>query len=320
MIKLAFLFIGLVGVTNLSAQVKGLVLDSATGKPIDRAVVALIVEANKSDTTFTLTDEKGEFVFETAPATNFSVRASNIGYKSSGKFRRIYGSEKKIDLGKITLVNQSIILDEIKIQALPIAVKEDTIEYRADAFKVKENGVVEDLLKKLPGVQVDKNGNVKAQGKAITKVKVNGKDFFGGDPRTATKELPANIVDKVQIVDDYGDQAAVSGIKDGDPEKVMNIQLKKNKNTGYFGRLTAGVGDKERYQASVTGNYFKEKQQISFFINSNNTSQSPFGGGSNKGAGAMSQNVAGAMGSQLNTPGNADMLLQSGSGSDGITT
>jgi hypothetical protein len=320
MIKLAFLLIGLVGVTNLSAQVKGVVLDSATGKPIDRAVVALIVEANKSDTTFTLTDEKGEFVFETAPATNFSVRASNIGYKSSGKFRRIYGSEKKIDLGKITLVNQSIILDEIKIQALPIAVKEDTIEYRADAFKVKENGVVEDLLKKLPGVQVDKNGNVKAQGKAITKVKVNGKDFFGGDPRTATKELPANIVDKVQIVDDYGDQAAVSGIKDGDPEKVMNIQLKKNKNTGYFGRLTAGVGDKERYQASVTGNYFKEKQQISFFINSNNTSQSPFGGGSNKGAGAMSQNVAGAMGSQLNTPGNADMLLQSGSGSDGITT
>ena len=233
--------------------------------------MGLVVESNKPDTSYTISNEKGEFVFETVPKSNFSVRITNVGYRPGRKFRRIYGTEKLIDLGTITMVNQSIILDEIKIQSAPISIKEDTIEYRADAFKVKENGVVEDLLKKLPGVQVDKNGNIKAQGKAITKVKVNGKDFFGGDPKTATRELPANIVDKVQIVDDYGDQATVSGIKDGEPEKVMNIQLKKDKNTGYFGRVTAGVGDKGRYQASLNGNYFKDKQQISVFSNSNNT-------------------------------------------------
>ena len=95
------------------------------------------------------------------------------------------------------------------------------------SFKVKEGAVVEDLLKKLPGVTVDKDGNVTAQGKAVSRVKVNGKDFFGGDVKTATKELPANIVDKIQVIDDYGDQATVSGIKDGDPDKIINIEIKK---------------------------------------------------------------------------------------------
>jgi hypothetical protein len=308
---------------NLSAQVKGLVVDSAGNKPLDRAVVGLVTEANKADTAYTLTNEKGEFIFETIPSSNFTIIATNVAYRPGRKFRRLYGNEKMIDMGVITLVNTSKILDEIVIQSLPITLKEDTVEYRADAFKVKENGMVEDLLKKLPGVQVDKNGNVKAQGKAITKVKVNGKDFFGGDPKTATKELPANIVDKVQIIDDYGDQAAVSGIKDGEPEKVMNIQLKKDKNSGYFGRFTGGAGTKERYQASVNGNYFKDKQQISFFSNSNNTTQafSNAGGKGNinqSGQGSMS---VGAPGAAISTGSGDLQLSQNGSGgSDGIST
>lgn len=315
-----FLIISLFSLFKLSAQVKGIVVDSANKKPIERAVVGLVTESNKTDTSYTITNEKGEFIFETTPSSNFSVRVTNIGYKSSGKFRRIYGAEKKIDMGTITLVNQSIILDEIKIQSVPISIKEDTIDYRADAFKVKENAVVEDLLKKLPGVQVDKNGNIKAQGKAVTKVKVNGKDFFGGDPKTATKELPANIVDKIQIIDDYGEQAAISGIKEGDPEKIMNIQIKKDKNTGYFGRITAGVGDKQRYQASANGNYFKDKEQISVFSNSNNTSQSLFGS-SNRGSGKTDAvNSVGAS-ALMNSAGNGELQLQGGSNSsDGITT
>src|SRR5438045_2064816 len=168
--KLIFLLIiSFFSLFKLSAQIKGIVVDSATQKPIERAVVGLVIESNKSDTSYSMTNEKGEFIFETSPASNFSVRITNVGYKSSGKFRRIYGSEKKIDLGIITLVNQSIILDEIVIKSLPINIKEDTIDYRTDAFKVKENALVEDLLKKLPGVQVDKNGNIKAQGKPVTR-------------------------------------------------------------------------------------------------------------------------------------------------------
>ncbi|HUS03663.1 MAG TPA: outer membrane beta-barrel protein [Chitinophagaceae bacterium] len=324
--KVLLVIIFFLSLQNLSAQVKGIIVDSAGNKPLENAIVGLFLESNKSDTSYSITNGKGEFTFQAIPTSNFSIIATCVGYKGRGKFRRIYGVEKTIDLGTVILVNQSIILDEIVINSPPISIKEDTIEYRADAFKVKENGVVEDLLKKLPGVQVDKNGNIKAQGKAITRVKVNGKDFFGGDPKTATKELPANIVDKIQIIDDYGDQATITGIKDSEPEKIMNIQIKKDKNKGYFGRATAGAGTKERYQASFNGNYFKEKQQISFFSSSNNTSQSLFSTGSgSKGMGNMMSmgqgavNNMGGPGALMNAGG--DLQLQNGgSGSDGITT
>jgi hypothetical protein len=264
------------------------------------------------DTLYAITNADGEFRFEKIPSANFTVKVSAIAYKPGRKFRRLYGSEKIIDLGTISLVNTAIILDEIVIHSLPVTVKEDTVEYRGDAFKVKENGVVEDLLKKLPGVSVDKNGNIKAQGRSVTRVKVNGKDFFSGDPKTATRELPANIVDKIQVIDDYGDQASVSGIKDGDPEKVMNIQLKKDKNTGLFGRVSAGAGDKGRYQASVSGNYFKDIRQLSVFVNSNNTGQSSVGNtGTGKGQ-ESSNNLS---------PGlNGDLPSASIGNNDGITT
>lgn len=320
--KLILLFTLCYVSTQLSAQVKGSVIDSANSKPMESAVVALVTESHKSDTSYTLTNERGEFSFTGIPVSNFTIIITSVGYTTGRKFRRLYGSEKIIDMGSFSLANRSTILDEIVIQSAPISIKQDTVEYRADAFKVKENGVVEDLLKKLPGIQVDKDGNIKAQGKAVTKVKVNGKDFFGGDPKTATKELPANIVDKVQIVDDYGDQATISGIKDGVPERVMNIQLKKNKNTGYFGRVTTGMGTEGRYQATLTGNYFRDKQQISFFSSSNNTSQSA-GGGSNRGMGNGRSGPDAAAGSGLagNTVNNGDLQLSQNSlsGSDGVT-
>ncbi len=300
---------------NLSAQVKGIVVDSAINKPIESAVVGLVIKSNITDTSYTITNQKGEFSFETVPSSNFSVIITNVGYQPIAKLIRISTSEKTINLGNISLANMSKVMDEIIIHTSPITVKEDTIEYRADAFKVKENAMVEDLLKKLPGVQVDKDGNIKAQGKSVTKVKVNGKDFFGGDPKTATRELPANIVDKVQIVDDYGDQATISGIKEGEPQKVMNIQLKKDKNFGYFGRATAGVGDKGRYQATLNGNYFKDKQQISLFGSSNNNSQSLFNfGGSGGSMTKPGQDLLSSLGGDL-------QLNQGGGGSsDGITT
>lgn len=307
---------------NLSAQVKGIVVDSATNKPIESAIVGQVIKSNTADTTYCITNQKGEFSFEKIPSSNFSIIITNIGYYTVAKFIPVNILKKTINLGNITLANMSKVMLEIVIQSSPITVKEDTIEYRADAFKVKENAMVEDLLKKLPGVQVDKDGNIKAQGKSVTKVKVNGKDFFGGDPKTATRELPANIVDKVQIVDDYGDQATISGIKDGEPQKIMNIQLKKDKNYGYFGHVTAGAGDKGKYQASLTGNYFKDKQQISIFANSNNTSQSLFnsgGGGGN--ISRSSQDGSGGLGGSINSGGGGDLQLSQGGGiSDGITT
>jgi len=268
------------------AQVKGMLIDSATIKPIENAVIGLVVKSNPADTIYTFTNEKGQFRFENVPSSNFSIIIRHLGYWPIAKFVAVNKVEKTIDVGSFVMTQDAKLLSEVTVEAPAIVVKEDTIEYNASSFKTKEGAVVEDLIKKMPGIQVDKDGNVTAQGKAVSRVKVNGKDFFGGDVKTATKELPANIVDKIQIIDDYGDQATVSGIKDGDPDKVMNIQIKKDKNKGFFGRVTAGYGTQDRYQASFNGNYFNNDMQISVLGNSNNTNTSlfNFSGGGNRGA------------------------------------
>lgn len=327
-----FLLITLIisGATAINAQVKGTVIDSANKKPIDKAVIGLVIKSNPGDTTYTFTDDKGQFKFDVVPSSNFSIIISNLGFTPVAKFIPVKQQEKTIDLGTVSLASRGITLGEVIVQAAPIVVKEDTIEYRADAFKVKEGAVVEDLLKKLPGVQVDKDGNVKAQGKSVTRVKVNGKDFFGGDLKTATKELPANIVDKIQVIDDYGDQATVSGIKDGEADKVINIELKKDKNKGFFGRATVGAGTEERYQASFNGNYFNNNRQISFFGNSNNTNASlfNFGGGGSRGATSMIRMGTSAMSDMGGMSGMNGMMGmmqgggagQFGGGNSGVAT
>jgi hypothetical protein len=310
------------------AQVKGIVIDSASKKPIDKVVAGLVVKDKPLDTTYTFTNEKGEFSFDIVPASNFSVIITNSGYAPVAKFIPVKQAEKIINIGSVILATRAKLMDEVVVTAAPIVIKEDTIEYRADAFKTKEGAVVEDLLKKLPGMQVDKDGNIKAQGKEVTRIKVNGKDFFGGDVKTATKELPANIVDKIQVIDDYGDQATVSGIKDGDPDKIINIELKKDKNKGFFGRTTIGGGTEERYQASFNGNYFNNNKQISFFANSNNTNASlfNFSGGGNRGMSSMITQGAGMisdMGGAGNMMGmirNGDASQFGGGSSTGITS
>lgn len=295
------------------AQVKGTVIDSTNNKPIDKAVIGLVIKDKPTDTTYTLTNEKGDFSFDPVPTSNFSVVITNSGYGPVAKFISIKQPEKTINIGTVILAPRGTLLDELVVKSAPIVIKEDTVEYRADAFKVKEGAVVEDLLKKLPGVEVDKDGNVKAQGKSVTRVKVNGKDFFGGDVKTATKELPSNMVDKIQIVDDYGDQATVSGIKDGEPDKVMNIVTKKDMNKGFFGRATVGAGTEDRYQASFNGNYFNNNKQISLVANSNNTNASlfNFGGGGNRGMSSMMSSGM-AMVTDMGGAGNVRNVISSG--------
>ena len=282
--------------TSLSAiaQITGNITDSVSKLPVERALVGLVEKSNPTDTSYFFSDEKGEFSITPMPSSAFSLLFSSVSYQPITKYFLNAKPVKSLALGNIILAPLGKLLAEVTIQSAPIIIKEDTIEYRADAFKVKENAMTEDLLRKLPGIAVDKDGNVTAQGKSVTKIRVNGKDFFGGDVKTATRELPANIIDKVQVIDDYGDQATVSGIKDGEPEKIINLQIRKDKNKGFFGRVTAGVGTEDRYQASLNSNYFNNTEQISLFANSNNTNQSLFnfgsGPGSNMGMGSMMKN------------------------------
>jgi len=294
-------------------QVKGIVLDSAAKKPVDKVVIGMVVKSNPTDTIYTFTDEKGQFRFDDVPSSPFSITIRIMGFRPYARYVAITKKERSIDVGTLVIAPWGKTLEEVVVTAPAIVLKEDTIEYNAGSFKVKENAVVEDLLKKLPGVTVDKDGNVTAQGKSVSRVKVNGKDFFGGDVKTATRELPANIVDKIQVIDDYGDQATVSGIKDGDPDKVINIQIKKDKNKGFFGRVSAGGGTDERYQASFNGNYFNNNMQLSVLGNSNNTNTSlfNFGGGGNRGATSMMRAGMSAM-NDMGGMGGMNSMMQSG--------
>jgi hypothetical protein len=306
-------------------QVSGKILDS-TGAPLPLATIKLWKEGNR-DTLRTVTTSAGFFIFRNVPYNAFRLGISSIGFGQIERGFTYPSTEESIRLEDIVLKTSYSTLQEVIVSVPPIQVKEDTVEFKADSFRVKPNAMVEDLLKKLPGVSVDKNGDITAQGKQVTRVKVNGKDFFGGDAKTATREIPADMIDKVQVVDDYGDMANVSGIKDGEPEKVINLQLKKEKNKGAFGRATAGYGTEDRYQASFNANLFDNNKQLSFQGNTNNINQTNFnsggtGGGMNINASGTGRAVT-AVVSEGGGSGRGSTSTPVGSsagGSDGITS
>lgn len=277
--------------TLLLAQtsgVSGRVTDSSGQRGLEQATVKLVEKATPADTLRTITNAKGEFSFNRIPASRYTLIVSYSGYRPLSKeYFQPSAGVTSIDIGELVLSNTYKMLEEIVVEAPAVVTKEDTVEYRASAFQVKPNATTEDLLKRLPGVQVDRDGNITAQGKQVTRVRVNGKDFFTGDPKTATRELPADLIDKVQVVDDYGDQAAITGIRDGEPEKIINLQLRKDKNKGWFGRAQAGGGTQDRYQASFNANYFNNNNQISFIGNSNNINQSNLNIGEQQGFGGF---------------------------------
>ncbi len=321
---LSLLFLVLLS-PSLMAQanriVKGKILDSASA-PLNKASVIIFYET-PGDTLRSITNVQGEYFFNTVKSRPFFIKVSFQGFQTTE--RKVEDEKAELTVEPISLTPSYRSLQEIVISTPAIQVKEDTIEFKADSFKLRPNAMVEDLLKKLPGVSVDKDGNVTAQGKAVTRVKVNGKDFFQGDVKTATRELSADMIDKVQVVDDYGDQANLSGVKDGEPDKVINLQLKKDKNKGVFGRITAGAGTEDRYQVNGNVNYFNNNKQLSLLGNTNNINQSLFN--QNDGNAGLSMNASGRGGGGGGGGGGMAMAFQgaggnnnSNGGGDGIST
>ncbi len=287
------------------------------GKVYDSSHLALqgatvfLYKDGSADTLKAVTGRDGQFIFNKVRFTSFRIRVTNVGMEDNEQAFDFEDSKTDLNTGSITLVPSIKTLQEVVIAPPPIVIKEDTVEFKADSFKVRPNSSVEDLLKKLPGLQVDKDGNITAQGKTITKIKVNGKDFFGGDPKTASRELPAEIVDKVQVVDDYGDMAAVSGIKEGDPDIVINLQLKKDKSQGVFGKASAGYGTDNRKQATLSANAFSANTQLSLLGNLNNINQNLFdfsNDGANRrgGGGGGMRTISGGSSSSGTSDTNAD--------------
>jgi hypothetical protein len=178
----------------------------------------------------------------------------------------------------------------------PVVINGDSVEFNSENFKTAPNAVVEDLLKKMPGMEVDKSGGITVNGKKVTKVFVNGKEFFTGDPMMATKNLPADAVDKIQVYDRKSDQAMFTGIDDGSEETAINLKLKKDRNKSTFGKLNAGAGTPSVFDAQGNVNVINNEEQFSAIGGANNTNRQNFsgrnivnfsgGGGGRPGAGA----------------------------------
>ncbi|RYZ92453.1 MAG: carboxypeptidase regulatory-like domain-containing protein, partial [Sphingobacteriaceae bacterium] len=283
LLQLLFLLCFSVAAHAQSTQVSGTVMDS-TGITIPGINIKMV--AGKDSTTVS-TDANGKYSFPSALAKSFKLEATGIGYDPFRHDYTINTNGTPVVLPVIKLTTQVNELNTVNITAIknPITIKQDTVEYNAQSYKVREGSVVEDILKKLPGVGVDKDGNVEAHGKPITKVRVNGKDYFRGDVQTATQNLPADIIENIQVIDDYGDQANLTGIKTGEPDKILNITIQKNKRTGLFGQSTLGAGTDKRYLGRLSANTFKNERQLSFIANINNTNGNAFnfGGGGNFG-------------------------------------
>ncbi|WP_165499787.1 outer membrane beta-barrel protein [Pedobacter frigidisoli] len=249
--------------TNSAAQnysIKGIVIDT-TGQSLPGAVVRI---KSGNDSSAVSTNPDGTFLFSKFKSSQFTLSAAFIGYDVYIK-AYVINNGTSINITDIKLKPSSNTLDGVVISGTPpVRVTQDTVSFNAKAFPVREGDAVDEMLKKLPGIKADKDGNVTSQGSPVTKIRVNGKDFFGTDVATAIKNLPADIIKNLQFVDDYGDQAKLTGIKTGEPEKILNLTIEEDKKKGYFARASAGVGNSDRYNANLRGNSMKGEQQISF--------------------------------------------------------
>jgi Outer membrane protein beta-barrel family/Carboxypeptidase regulatory-like domain len=250
------------------------IVRSDDGKVLPKANVSLY-NIGFRDTLKSITNASGAYNFDNVKTTKAVIKISFVGYKTfSDEFDYTTAVDEQIN-NDIVLTAGNV-LETVTLAASKVLIKEDTVSYKVDSTMFRKNDNVEEVLKKLPGVEVDKEGKVTAQGKEVTKVKVNGKEFFGGDVTTATRQLNADMVDRIQIIDDYGDQAAFTGVKSGDPTKTLNIQLKKDKNRGVFGNASAGAGTENRYSSALTLNRFNNEQQISITGGINNVNANTF--------------------------------------------
>jgi hypothetical protein len=258
-------------------NIKGKLVDTAAKQAIPDATISLITVKDSSLVTFTLSNKQGIFEIKGVATGDYQLVISHNAYQPFRKNISITADKKQIDLGNVAPPKDYKVLGGVTVtNEAPIVVKNDTVQFNASGFKTAPNATVEDLLKKLPGVEVDKEGNVKSQGEQVQKVYVDGKEFFGNDPKLATKNLTADMVESVQVFDDMSDQAKFTKIDDGSRTKTMNIKLKKDRNKGYFGRALASYGDNDRYEGNLSVNKFDGVQRLSLLFNANNINKQGF--------------------------------------------
>lgn len=289
LILIALLFVSYTVVAQTKAgTVSGRVLNGKDKTPLDYASVAVKkMFGDSSVVGVATTTATGSFSIPNVPAGKYKMFIAYLGLKSINKEFELTAATPGMNFGDLSMEDSGVDLQtvEVKGEIPPVKVKKDTLEFNAAAFKVKENAVVEDVLKKLPGVDVDKDGTITTQGEKISKVRVDGKDFMGNDPLLATRNLPADMIDKIQIIDDMSEQSKFTGIDDGNREKIINITTRQEKKNGFFGNSTLGYGTDDRYDVNLNVNKFNNDEQMSVIAQFNNVNKQNFGGGGFGGGG-----------------------------------
>ena len=291
-------FIGLTASAQAAFIVKLKLVDAKTGDPVSFATASLTVKGETTAAKYVLTDAEGAASLTKVKKGTYVFKAELMGYVTHQQELVV---EKNIDLGNIKMEEDVKVLDAASVSAVgnPIVVKKDTIEYTASSFKTSDNDMLEELLKKLPGVEVEADGSITANGETITKIMIDGKSFFLDDPQLASKNIPAKLIEKVKVVEKKSDQALFTGIDDGEEETVIDLSLKAGMMEGWFGNIMAGGGhdvpgagsdmNDLRYQGAAMIGRFTDKSQISVILNGNNTNNRGF----NDMSGSMMQGMRG---------------------------
>ena len=270
------------------ANISLVLVDSSTGETIPFATVSITKKGASSALKYVLTGSDGKAVIEKVASGDYTVKAEMMGYVEKTSEIKVEG--KDIDLGQFKLDPDREILDAASVSAVgnPIVVKKDTIEYNASSFRITDNDVLEDLLKKFPGIEVGSDGSITANGQTVTKIYVDGKTFFMDDPALASKNLPAKIINKVKVVRKKSDQAEFTGIDDGEEETVLDLSVKSGMMNGVMGNVKAGLGhdlpsgesiyDDYRYTGNLFLGNFSTGTQYAVIGNANNGNNMGFGG------------------------------------------
>lgn len=261
-----------------AVDIMGRIMEGDTNQPAIAASVQLLSLPDSTQSTGMACSSEGYYRLQAKPG-KYVLKVSYLGYITQLVPLQVTSQNKRMP--DVVLQPDAILLAEavVTAQAPQVQVVEDTIQFNSSAYRTQQGAVLEDLVEKLPGAEIDDSGNVKINGKDISKVMVNGQEFFGGDVATALKNLPVEMIDKLKTYDKKSDLARITGIDDGEEETVLDLTVKKEMNTGWFGNVDGAIGTEDRYSARGMVNYFRGPTQVSLIGSVNNVNDQGFRGG-----------------------------------------
>lgn len=310
----AILIIAFLPAFSQTGGVKGNISASADSKPVNAATISLLKQSDSSVIAKTISGADGSFSFSNLQPDSVILQVEALNFQPYISFFNVKDTIKTLAPVKLDLQNKDLSTVTVIARTPPVALKADTAQFAASQYKVNPDATTEDLIKKMPGITVAKDGTVTAQGETVKKVTIDGKDFFGDDASAALKNLPAEVIDKIQVFDKLSDQAQLTGFDDGNSVKAINVVTKSGIKNGRFGRVYAGYGTDDRYSAGGNASFFKNNRRLSIVGNFNNINQQNFASQDLLGVTSSGNNNRGGGGGRFGGGGGADFNVGQSAG------